>query len=167
MLKSNRIKAAVVTVSDKASRGEREDKSGEVVSEVLSNAKIDVLRREVVADELEELKKLLIELSDSGFDLIVTTGGTGISPRDITPEATLSVVQKEIPGMAEAMRFESRKKTPYAMISRAVCGMRGRTIIINLPGSPSGARECLEVVMPAIPHAVEVASGSAHECASK
>ncbi|MDD5747937.1 MAG: MogA/MoaB family molybdenum cofactor biosynthesis protein [Actinomycetota bacterium] len=158
------FKAAVVTVSDRGAAGEREDRSGVVVCEVLEKAGIRILRREIVPDDFERLRNLLEELTGAGFDLVVTTGGTGISPRDVTPEATLSVAEKEIPGMAEAMRMESMKKTPHAMISRAVCGIRGHTIIVNLPGSPKGAVECLNVVIPAIPHAIEVASGRVSEC---
>lgn len=160
-----RYAAAVVTVSDKGFSGEREDRSGAVVRELLEAAGITVTRTEIVPDERDVLANLLEELCREGVDLIVTTGGTGLSPRDVTPEATLSVIEKEVPGMAEAMRAESLKVTPHAMISRAVCGLRGPTLIINLPGSPKGARECLEVVMPAVPHALEVAAGNASECA--
>jgi len=158
-------KAAVVTVSDKGAAGEREDKSGAVVVEILEKWGIHVSRREIVPDEANLLSELLVALCDQAFDLIVTTGGTGVSPRDVTPEATLAVIDKEIPGMAEAMRAESLKVTSHAMISRAVCGLRGGALIINLPGSPKGARENLEVVMPAVPHTLEVAGGRVTECA--
>jgi len=158
--------AAVVTVSDKGAAGEREDKSGAVVRQVLQEAGIEVVRGDIVPDDLEGLKALLVELCGSGLNLVVTTGGTGLSPRDVTPEATLAVVEREVPGMVEAMRAESLKVTPHAMISRAACGLKGGTLVINLPGSPKGARECLEVVMPALPHALEVASGEASECAA-
>jgi len=160
-----KYQAAVVTVSDKGAAGEREDKSGVVVRDILESAGIEVARREIVPDEANLLSELMVALCDLGFDLIVTTGGTGVSPRDVTPEATLSVIDKEIPGMAEAMRAESLKVTPHAMISRAVCGLRGGTLIINLPGSPKGARENLETVMPAVPHTLEVAGGRVSECA--
>ena len=156
---------AVVTVSDKSAAGEREDKSGAVVGEMLETAGIRVVRAEIVPDDAELLKSLLCELCGEGINLVVTTGGTGLSPRDVTPEATLEVIDKEVPGMAEAMRAESLKVTPHAMISRAVCGLRGGTLIINLPGSPKGARECLDVVMPAVPHALEVVAGEVSECA--
>lgn len=159
-------RAAVVTVSDKGAAGEREDTSGVVVGEILEAAGIGVVRREIVPDEADPLRDLMVSLCEEGLDLIVTTGGTGLSPRDVTPEATLAVIDREIPGMAEAMRAESLKVTHHAMISRAVCGLRGGTLIINLPGSPAGARENLRVVMPAIPHAIEVARGRASECAS-
>jgi len=164
--KDRKHSAAVVTVSDKGSAGEREDKSGRVVREMLEGAGIEVTRAELIPDDLLALTGLLDELCGKGFNLIVTTGGTGLSPRDVTPEATLAVIDRQVPGMAEAMRAESLKVTPHAMISRAVCGLAGQTLIINLPGSPRGARECLEVVLPAVPHALEVASGSASECAT-
>jgi len=157
--------AAVVTVSDKGAAGEREDLSGAVVRDILEGAGIEVVRREIVPDEANVLSELLVALCDQGIDLIVTTGGTGVSPRDVTPEATLGVIEKEIPGMAEAMRAEGLKVTPHAMISRAVCGLRGGALILNLPGSPNGARENLEVVMPAVPHTLEVAGGRVSECA--
>ena len=160
-----RFRAAVVTVSDKGAAGEREDRSGTVVRELLEAAGLEVERSEVVPDEAEVVSGLMVELCDRGFDLIVTTGGTGVSPRDVTPEATRAVIDREIPGMAEAMRASSCRVTPHAMISRAVCGLRGATLIINLPGSPKGARENLEVVMPALPHALEVAGGLSSECA--
>ena len=165
--KDRKYSAAVVTVSDKGSAGEREDESGEVVREMLEGAGIEVTRTEIVPDDLPALTGLLEELCGKGFALVVTTGGTGLSPRDVTPEATLSVIEREVPGMAEAMRAESLKVTPHAMISRAVCGLAGQTLIINLPGSPRGARECLEVVMPSVPHALEVATGGASGCAAE
>jgi molybdopterin adenylyltransferase len=160
-----KYKAAVITVSDKGAAGEREDTSGAVVRDILEGAGIEVVRREIVPDEANVLSELMVALCDEGVDLIVTTGGTGVSPRDVTPEATLAVIEKEIPGMAEAMRAESLKVTPHAMISRAVCGLRVGTLIINLPGSPRGARENLEVVMPAVPHTLDVAGGRVSECA--
>jgi molybdopterin adenylyltransferase len=159
-------RAAVVTVSDKGAAGEREDRSGRVVGEILQAWGIEVARREIVPDEAGVLSELLVALCEAGIDLVVTTGGTGISPRDVTPEATLAVIDREIPGMAEAMRAASLKVTPHAMISRAVCGLRGGALIINLPGSPAGARENLEVVMPAVGHALEVAGGRVSECAT-
>lgn len=159
--------AAVVTVSDKGAAGEREDRSGPVVRRILEDAGIEVSRTLIVADDREELKRLLERLCGEGLNLVVTTGGTGVSPRDVTPEATLEVIEREVPGMAEAMRSESLKVTPHAMISRAVCGFNGGTLIINLPGSPKGAGECLQVVMPAVPHALEVAAGDASECATE
>ena len=164
---NRKYRAAVVTVSDKGFSGEREDESGRVVRKMLEGAGIEVARTEIVPDDLTALTGLLEEICGKGLNLIVTTGGTGLSPRDVTPEATLSLIEREVPGMAEAMRAESLKVTPHAMISRAVCGLVGQTLIINLPGSPKGARECLQVVLPAVPHALEVASGGASECAAE
>ena len=160
-----KYQAAVVTVSDKGAAGEREDESGVVVREILQSHGIEVARREIVPDETNLLSELMVALCDQGIDLIVTTGGTGVSPRDVTPEATLAVIDREVPGMAEAMRAASLEVTPHAMLSRAVCGLRGGALIINLPGSPKGARENLEVVMAAVPHALEVAAGRVSECA--
>lgn len=157
-----KITVAVLTASDKASRGEREDRSYDVIAETLKNqmAEAEVVSYEIVPDEQEVISQNLVTLADKAqVDLVLTTGGTGLSPRDVTPEATMEVITKIVPGLAEAMRAESLKKTPAAMISRAVAGMRGRTLVINLPGSPKGAKECLEVVLPAIPHAIEVIKG--------
>ena len=159
------FKAAVITVSDKGAAGEREDRSGALVRDALTAAGLEVARAELVPDEKDRLVELLGELCEQDFNLVVTTGGTGLSPRDVTPEATLSVIEKEVPGMAEVMRARSLEVTPHAMISRAVCGLKGKTLIVNLPGSPGGARDCLQAVMPAIPHALEVAAGDASECA--
>ena len=161
----NKRNAAVITVSDKGAAGKREDESGAVVTGILENAGLDIHSRHILPDEMGVLEKLLIELCGLAVNLIVTTGGTGLSARDVTPEATLAVIEKEIPGMAEAMRAESMKFTPHAMISRAVCGLKGTTIIVNLPGSPKGAKECLEVVVPALNHAIDMVCGDASECA--
>jgi molybdenum cofactor synthesis domain-containing protein len=152
-------------MSDKGSRGEREDRSGSVIREMLSSLPAEVIRYEVIPDELEIIKGRIAEFADKdGADLIITTGGTGVSPRDVTPEATKAVIDRELPGMAEAMRAASMQKTPNAMLSRAVCGVRGRTLIINLPGSPKAVRENLETVLPAVQHAVEKICGSDAEC---
>lgn len=157
---SKPITVGILTASDKGSRGEREDKSHDVIVETLNNLDAEVVWYQIVPDEKEIIKEKLIELADEvKVDLALTTGGTGLSPRDVTPEATAEVIDKEVPGFAEAMRAESLKKTPAAMISRAIAGIRKRTLIINLPGSPKGARECLEVALPALPHAVEVIRG--------
>ncbi|MGC2422893.1 MAG: MogA/MoaB family molybdenum cofactor biosynthesis protein [Nitrospirota bacterium] len=159
------MKAAVFTISDKGSRGEREDFSGPAVMDMLEGSGAEIVHYEIIPDEIEIIMDRLIRYSKEGVaDLIVTTGGTGVSPRDVTPDATKEVIDRELPGMAEAMRAESLKKTPHAMISRAVCGIRAKTLIINLPGSLKGATENLAVLMPAIPHAVEKICGSDAEC---
>ncbi len=159
------IKAAILTMSDKGSRGEREDRSGAVIREMLIAMPAEIIRYEVVPDELEIIKECIVELADiAAADLIITTGGTGVSPRDVTPEATKAVIDRELPGMAEAMRAASMQKTPNAMLSRAVCGIRGRTLIVNLPGSPKAVRENLETVLPVLQHAVEKICGSDAEC---
>jgi molybdenum cofactor synthesis domain-containing protein len=160
-----RISVGVLTVSDKASRGEREDRSYRAIAETLDGFKDEAVRFEIawygiVPDERDQIAALLRELADvRGLDLVLTTGGTGLSPRDVTPEATMDVVERVVPGIPEAMRTESLKKTPAGMLSRSVCGIRGNTLIINLPGSPKGARECLEAVIVALPHAIEVLRG--------
>lgn len=161
------FQAGVVTVSDKGSRGEREDLSGKEVVRLLEELPISVRETVIIPDEQDQIRRTLIELADGkGLDLIVTTGGTGVTPRDVTPDATLEVIDKALPGMAEAMRQESLKKTPHAMISRAVVGIRGRTLIINLPGSPRSVRENLAVVLPALKHALEKIRGDETECAT-
>ena len=161
------IHAGVITVSDRGARGEREDKSGQEVMRMLSGATINIAHTMIIPDEKGQIKEALIEYADRRkLDLIVTTGGTGVSPRDVTPEATLEVIEREVPGMAEAMRRESTAITPHAMISRAVAGIRGRSLIVNLPGSPKGARENLAVILPILKHAVEKIRDDETECAS-
>jgi len=155
----------ILTISDKGSRGERQDKSGEVIREILSSMDVRIANYDIVPDEKELIAQELISWADeNNLDVILTTGGTGLTPRDVTPEATLAVVDRIVPGFAEAMRAESLKKTPMAMLSRAVVGARGKCLIINLPGSPKAVRECLEVILPALPHAVETLKGQAGEC---
>ena len=159
------IRVGVVTISDRGYRGEREDTSGEVIHKMVQGLGAEIAFSTVVPDEQEEIQKVLIQGADEmGLDLIVTTGGTGVSPRDVTPEATLEVIEREIPGFAEVMRMEGLKKTPHAMISRAVCGVRGRTLIVNLPGSPKAVQEGLEVIMPVLPHAIAKIQGDPSEC---
>ena len=161
------ITVGILTLSDKGARGEREDLSGVEIKRLVADIPAEVKVYEVIPDEKFLIKDKLIEYADDlGLDVIITTGGTGVSPRDVTPDATLEVIDKEIPGMAEVMRFESLKKTPRAMISRAVVGLRGRTLIINLPGSPKGVRENLSAILPAISHAVEKIKGDPSECAT-
>jgi len=154
----------ILTISDKGSRGQRYDESGLTIRDRLSLLDSDVVKYEVVPDEMDIITSKLTEWADKGdVDVILTTGGTGLGPRDITPEATLAAVDKVVPGLAEAMRVETFKKTPFAILSRAVAGIRGRCFIINLPGSPKAVRECLEVVLPVIPHAVEIIKGEVTE----
>ena len=154
----------ILTISDKCSRGEREDESGKAIKELLAALNARVVKYDIVPDERELISGRLVEWADKeGINLILTTGGTGLSPRDVTPEATLAVLDRMAPGFTEAMRAESLKKTPMSMLSRAVAGIRGGSLIINLPGSPRGVRECLEAVLPALPHAIEVLRGEAGE----
>jgi len=148
------IRAVVLTISDSAARGEREDLSGPAVVSELENLKAEVIAAEIVPDERAEIASRLRHYADSGANLIVTTGGTGLAPRDVTPEATKDVIDREAPGLAELMRAESLKITPLAALSRAVCGMRGKTLIINLPGSVRGARENLAAIARTLPHAM-------------
>ena len=157
----------ILTVSDKGWSGERQDRSGEVIRQLLSRMNVHIVNCDIVPDEQKLIAHKLVQWADEdGIDVIITTGGTGLSPRDVTPEATLSVVDRVVPGFAEAMRAESLKQTPHAMLSRAITGIRGSCLIINLPGSPKAARECLEVILAALPHAVETVKGKGGECAT-
>jgi len=154
----------IITVSDKGARGERVDESGPAIREMVKNLG-EIVKYEVLPDDLDRLIEAFIDLSDrDSVDLILTTGGTGLSPRDNTPEATLAVINRHVPGLAEAMRAESLKKTGRAMLSRAVAGIRNRTLIINLPGSVKAVRECLEVILPELPHGLEIMTGRGGEC---
>ena len=147
----------ILTVSTSGAQGQREDTSGQAIRELLEQQGYEVVRYEVVSDEKELIANRLSQWADSGdVDLIVTTGGTGLGHRDVTPEACLSVIEKEVPGLAEAMRANTLQFTPMAMLSRSVAGIRGHTLIITLPGSPKGVRECLDVVTPVLPHALEL-----------
>lgn len=158
----------VITVSDKGSRGERVDESGAVAIELLESIGGVVKKYIIVPDEKEEIKDAIIEMTDSlKVDFVVTSGGTGFSPRDVTPEATLEVIERIVPGIPEAMRAESLKVTPKAMLSRAAAGIRKKSLIVNLPGSPKGVRECLEIIMPVLKHGIEILRGEASECAAK
>jgi molybdenum cofactor synthesis domain-containing protein len=157
--------AGILVISDRGWRGERLDKSGQVAKEFISRLGIEVAKYEVVPDEAEIISKKLREWSDVvGLDLIVTSGGTGLSPRDVTPEATLAVIDKIIPGLTEAMRMDTMKRKPEAILSRAVAGSRGKCLIVNLPGSPKAVKECLEVILPVLPHALEILGGKTSEC---
>ncbi|MDA8234242.1 MAG: molybdopterin adenylyltransferase [Clostridia bacterium] len=160
------IKIGIITASDKGSKGERVDQSGAVIREIVEQINGEVILYEILPDEQEAIAKALIRFADQEqLDLILTTGGTGLGPRDVTPDATLQVIDKVVPGIAEVMRMESLKKTNRAMLSRAVAGIRKKSLIINLPGSPKAVRECLEVVLPALPHGIEILKGEAGECA--
>jgi molybdopterin adenylyltransferase len=154
----SRISAAVITVSDSCARGERNDLSGPAVAGFLQKLKFEITSREVVSDHLTQIQEWLIRLARD-VPLIVTTGGTGIAPRDVTPEATIAVCDRLIPGVAERMRSQGSKKTSRAMLSRGVCGVRATTLILNLPGSPSAAVESLEAVADLIPHMIDLLSG--------
>jgi molybdenum cofactor synthesis domain-containing protein len=160
------IHAAILTISDRGSRGEREDRSGPGLSAWLRERGVEVAATKLVADEREMIASALREWADSGtFDLILSTGGTGLSPRDVTPEATVEVLERVIPGFSEAMRAASLAKTPQAILSRALCGTRGRALILNLPGSPAAAVENLEAVWAAVPHAIRKLQGDPSDCA--
>ncbi|MEG6520476.1 MogA/MoaB family molybdenum cofactor biosynthesis protein [Desulfotomaculum sp. 1211_IL3151] len=157
-------KIGIITMSDKGSQGQREDISGATIREMVKGLG-NVEQYCIVPDDPEVIKNTLVEFADqAGMDLILTTGGTGLGPRDNTPEATLAVIARQVPGLAEAIRAESLKKTPKAMLSRAVSGTRGKTLIINLPGSVKGVRECLEVILPVLPHGLEILTGRGGEC---
>lgn len=159
------MKVAILTVSDKGSRGERADTSGPAIRETLEPLGAEVVAYDIVPDEREAIAaKLRLYADERGCDLVFTTGGTGLSPRDVTPEATGDVIERPAPGIPEAMRARSLAKTPMAMISRAAAGIRGRTLIVNLPGSERAVRECLEVLLPVLKHAVEVLRGEGREC---
>ncbi|HHT9105027.1 MAG TPA: MogA/MoaB family molybdenum cofactor biosynthesis protein [Candidatus Wujingus californicus] len=158
------IQAAILTLSDKGSRGEREDTSGEVIRNMLREIDATITAYEVIPDEKDLIIKKLFEFAQKA-ELIITTGGTGVGPRDVTPEATQVVIEKELPGFAEAMRMEGLKHTPRAMGSRAVAGIYKKTLIINLPGSPKGVAENLAVVLPVISHTIGLIKGEVSDCA--
>jgi molybdenum cofactor synthesis domain-containing protein len=159
---------AILTVSDRGARGEREDRSGPAVREALAGLPgARIAAEAVVPDEIRAIEGALRQWVAQGVDLVLTTGGTGFSPRDVTPEATRRVIEREAPGLAEAMRAESLRQTPHAMLSRAVAGIAGSTLIVNLPGSPKAARENLATVLAALPHGLEKLRGDPSECAAE
>ena len=160
---------AIVTVSDKGFRGQREDESGPAIEKFLCEQQEYVIKeRDIVPDEVDLIREKLLSYSDGeNCAIILTSGGTGLSPRDVTPEATRGVIHREIPGMSEAMRSKSLEITMTAMLSRAVCGVRGKSLIINLPGSPRGAVECLQILLPVLPHACQLIQNKSGDFARK
>ena len=161
------FKAAVLTVSDRSSQGLRPDAAGPLVAELLTDAGYEVAFTQIVPDEKPRIEAALRQWCDRDpVDLIVTTGGTGFSPRDVTPEATIAVCQRLAPGIPEAMRYASLQVTPRAMLSRAASGIRGKTLIVNLPGSPNAAKENLEAVLPSLSHGLQMLTGDSADCAS-
>lgn len=160
------IKTAILTISDKGSRGEREDGTGPALKNELMDKGYEISFYKIIPDEMEQIEKELIYISDElKLDLILTNGGTGFSQRDVTPEATQRVIKKNVPGFGEAMRMKSLAITPKAMLSRSIAGIRGKTLIINLPGSPKGAVENLQFILEVIPHGIAILKGEASECA--
>jgi len=159
------ISTAILTISDKGYKKQREDLTGPSIKNILPEDKFSVDYYKIIPDEIEMIKEELIYLCDSlGINMILTNGGTGFSKRDVTPEATTSIIEKVVPGIPEVMRGASLKITPKAMLSRAVSGIRKNTLIINLPGSPKGAVENLEVILTALPHGIDILTGNASEC---
>ena len=154
------IRFGILTLSDRSAEGERPDASGPALADLVRAQGWSVAKQAILPDDESTIRTALIEWADSGeVDIILTTGGTGFAPRDITPEATRAVIERDAPGLAETMRTESLKKTPHAMLSRAVAGIRGRTLIVNLPGSPKGALENMQTILPVLPHAVQLLTG--------
>ncbi|MCK4777112.1 MAG: MogA/MoaB family molybdenum cofactor biosynthesis protein [Actinomycetia bacterium] len=159
------MRVGILTLSDKGFKKEREDKSGKIIQEMMEIKGYEVKYYEVLPDEELIIEQKIKHLCDNKLvDIVLTTGGTGFSQRDVTPEATLKVIEKHVPGFAEAMRLESLKITPMAMLSRGVSGIRGQTLIVNLPGSPKAVKECLEVIIPALEHGIEILKGKTGEC---
>ena len=162
------ISVGILTISDKGSRGEREDLSGKKIKDIVSKIDGDVRYYKIIPDEEELIKKELIKAVDEmHLDLVFTTGGTGLAKRDVTPDATSEVIEKSVPGISEMIRSESFRKTNRAILSRAISGIRGESLIINLPGSPKGVEESLEIILDVLPHGIEILKGQASECAKK
>jgi molybdopterin adenylyltransferase len=162
-VKETKMNIGILTISDKGSKGQRQDKSGEAISDAMASVG-KVVKYEIVPDEKDVIAAALKNWADDGtVDVILTTGGTGLSKRDVTPEATLLVIDREVPGIAEAMRAKALDKTPTAMLSRAIAGQRGQCLIVNLPGSTKAVQECLDVILTALPHAVEIIKGEVTE----
>jgi molybdopterin adenylyltransferase len=160
-------RVGILTISDKASLGKRTDESGETAARILQGEGFEIFRQKIVPDDRRQIADTLVEWVDKeGLSLIVTSGGTGLSPTDITPQAMLEVIDYQVPGMSEAMRAESLKKTPHAMLSRAIAGVRGSCLIINLPGSPGGVKDNLSVILPALTHALSKLGGDTTDCAT-
>lgn len=157
------IKIAILTISDKCSEGTRADLSGQVIEDMLPQAMFEVCEKTIVPDDFRTIVGALRDFSDAKrMDIVITTGGTGLGPRDVTPEATATVCDRMVPGLSEILRYESFRKTPNAVLSRGLSGMREKTLIINLPGSPKAVRECLEIILNILPHAVEMMRGGGH-----
>ena len=157
------IRVAILTVSDSCAQGKREDVSGRTIKDMLVEDRFEICQKKIVADDHEKIVNELKHFSDgAGIDVVLTTGGTGLGPRDVTPEATASVCERIVPGLGEIMRAEGFKKTANAILSRALAGIRKNTLIINLPGSPKAVRECLEIILSILPHAVDMMRGGGH-----
>ncbi len=157
------IRVAILTVSDSCAQGKREDVSGRTIKDMLAGDRFEICQKKIVADDHEKIVNELKHFSDeAGVDVVLTTGGTGLGPRDVTPEATATVCERIVPGLGEIMRAEGFKKTANAILSRALAGIRKNTLIINLPGSPKAVRECLEIILSILPHAVDMMRGGGH-----
>jgi len=157
------IKVAILTVSDSCAHGKREDVSGQTIKEILPKDKFEICEKKITSDDHQTIANELKYFSDkAGIDLVLTTGGTGLGPRDVTPEATASVCERMVPGLAEILRAEGFRRSPYAVLSRGIAGVLKNTLIINLPGSPKAVRECLEIILDVLPHAVDMMRGGGH-----